>query len=85
MEHTNKYNESKIKKNCTLPLTGQKVVHRLITDLAVFDFTSEGMILKEIQEGVTLDEVIEKTEASFTISTHLMNDKNDRQKAPSLV
>jgi 3-oxoacid CoA-transferase subunit B len=71
MEHTNKYNESKIKKSCTLPLTGQKVVQRLITDLAVFDFTPEGMILMETQEGVTVNEVIEKTEASFTISRDL--------------
>ena len=38
MEHTNKYGESKVKKDCTLPLTGKQVVHRLITDLAVFDF-----------------------------------------------
>jgi 3-oxoacid CoA-transferase subunit B len=80
MEHTNKYNESKIKKSCSLPLTGQKVVNRLITDLAVFDFTPEGMILVETQEGVSLDEVIEKTEASFTISTNLTCGKGDRQK-----
>jgi len=82
MEHINKYNESKIKKSCTLPLTGQKVVHRLITDLAVFDFTPEGMILVETQEGVSLDEVIEKTEASFSISANLTCGKGDRQKAP---
>ncbi|QIZ07742.1 CoA transferase subunit B [Priestia megaterium] len=77
MEHTNKYNESKIKKSCTLPLTGQKVVHRLITDLAVFDFTAEGMILLEIQDGVTIEEIIEKTEASFTISPNLIYGKGD--------
>ncbi|MBT2737295.1 3-oxoacid CoA-transferase subunit B [Neobacillus sp. C211] len=82
MEHTNKYNESKIKKSCSLPLTGQKVVNRLITDLAVFDFTPEGMILVETQDGVSLDEVIEKTEASFTISANLTCGKGDRQKAP---
>jgi 3-oxoacid CoA-transferase subunit B len=83
MEHTNKYNESKIKKSCSLPLTGQKVVNRLITDLAVFDFTPEGMILVETQDGVSLDEVIEKTEASFTISVNLTCGKGDRQKAPT--
>ncbi|MFD0828040.1 3-oxoacid CoA-transferase subunit B [Neobacillus sp. M.A.Huq-85] len=81
MEHTNKYNESKIKKQCTLPLTGQGVVHRLITDLAVFDFTSEGMVLMEIQEGVTLDEVKGKTEASFTVSSHLTYGGGERQKS----
>ena len=68
MEHVNKHGESKVKKACSLPLTGQQVVHRLITDLAVFDFTSEGMILVETQEGVSVEEVKEKTEASFTVS-----------------
>ena len=41
MEHVNKHGESKIKKECTLPLTGQQVVHRLITDLAVFEGNRE--------------------------------------------
>lgn len=68
MEHVNKHGESKVKKECTLPLTGKGVVHRLITDLAVFDFTSEGMMLIETQEGVTVEEVIEKTEASFKVA-----------------
>lgn len=71
MEHVNKHGESKVKKDCSLPLTGQRVVHRLITDLAVFDFTSEGMILVETQEGVSVEEVKEKTEASFTVSPEL--------------
>ncbi|MCG7333938.1 CoA transferase subunit B [Sporosarcina sp. ACRSM] len=72
MEHVNKHGESKIKKACTLPLTGQGVVHRLITDLAVFDFTEEGMVLVETMEGVTVDEVREKTEADFTVSQELV-------------
>ncbi|MEK4387094.1 3-oxoacid CoA-transferase subunit B [Solibacillus sp. FSL R5-0449] len=65
MEHTNKYGESKVKKECSLPLTGRSVVHRLITDLAVFDFKDDQMTLVGLQEGVTVEEVIEKTEASF--------------------
>ena len=65
MEHTNKYGESKVKATCTLPLTGCGVVHRLITDLAVFDFEDGEMALVELQAGVTFEEVIEKTEASF--------------------
>ncbi|MEH7306475.1 3-oxoacid CoA-transferase subunit B [Neobacillus drentensis] len=72
MEHVNKYGESKIKKECTLPLTGKGVVHRLVTDLAVFDFTPEGMVLVETQEGVTREEVKGKTEASYTISPELL-------------
>ncbi|MGE7602405.1 3-oxoacid CoA-transferase subunit B [Peribacillus sp. NPDC097675] len=68
MEHVNKHGESKIKRACTLPLTGQQVVHRLITDLAVFDFTPEGMVLIETQGDVSVEEVQEKTEAQFTVS-----------------
>ncbi|MBG9456829.1 succinyl-CoA:3-ketoacid-CoA transferase [Lysinibacillus sphaericus] len=68
MEHVNKNGESKIKKRCELPLTGKGVVHRLITDLAVFDFTDEGMQLIELAEGVTLEEVKEKTTASFSVA-----------------
>ena len=71
MEHVNKHGESKVKKACSLPLTGQQVVHRLITDLAVFDFTSEGMVLMETQEGVSVEEVTEKTEAAFSVSPGL--------------
>ncbi len=67
MEHTNKYGESKVKKACSLPLTGQGVVNRLITDLAVFDFADGEMHLVELQEGVSLEEVQEKTEASFSV------------------
>lgn len=68
MEHVNKNGESKIKKRCELPLTGKGVVHRLITDLAVFDFTDEGMQLIELAEGVALEEVKEKTVASFSVA-----------------
>lgn len=68
MEHTNKYKESKVKKACTLPLTGQCVVDRLITDLAVFDFIDGKMHLVELQEGVSLEEVQEKTEANFSVT-----------------
>jgi 3-oxoacid CoA-transferase subunit B len=67
MEHVSKYGESKIKNKCTLPLTGKAVVHRLITELAVFDFKDGAMQLIELQDGVTLEEVREKTEASFTV------------------
>ncbi len=72
MEHVNKYGESKIKRECTLPLTGKGVIHRLITDLAVFDFTDEGMVLVEVLDGATLDEVKEKTEAPFKVAAELV-------------
>ena len=67
MEHVNRAGESKVKRECTLPLTGARVVHRLITDLAVFDFDpDEGMTLTELQEGVTLDQVRQHTEAHYS-------------------
>ncbi|MCP1143180.1 3-oxoacid CoA-transferase subunit B [Lysinibacillus endophyticus] len=72
MEHVSKHGESKVKKSCTLPLTGKGVVHRLITDLAVFDFTDEGMKLVELADGVTIEEVTKKTEASFNIESSVL-------------
>lgn len=73
MEHVSKYGESKIKKECTLPLTGKQVVHRLITDLAVFDFTDQGMMLVETAAGVSVEEIREKTEADFVVTENLKN------------
>ncbi|MGT0107783.1 3-oxoacid CoA-transferase subunit B [Helicobacter pylori] len=67
MEHCNKYGESKVKKECSLPLTGKGVVHQLITDLAVFEFSNNAIKLVELQEGVSLDQVKEKTEAEFEV------------------
>jgi 3-oxoacid CoA-transferase subunit B len=71
MEHVNKQGESKVKKSCSLPLTGKSVVNRLITDLAVFDFTDTGMVLVELQPGTTLAEVKIKTEAEFSWNPEL--------------
>ncbi|MCE3037147.1 3-oxoacid CoA-transferase subunit B [Helicobacter sp. faydin-H20] len=68
MEHCNKHGESKVKKTCDLPLTGKGVVHRLITDLAVFDFENGKMKLIELQNGVSLEKVKEATEAEFDIA-----------------
>jgi 3-oxoacid CoA-transferase subunit B len=75
MEHVNKQGESKVKPKCDLPLTGKNVVNRLITDLAVFDFNEQGMILIELQKGVSIKEVQEKTEAQFTVSPQLMSNQ----------
>ena len=71
MDHVSKHGESKVKQACTLPLTGKAVVNRLITDLAVFDFTEEGMVLIEVMPGITLEEIRGKTEATFTVAPHL--------------
>lgn len=72
MEHVNKHGESKVKEQCTLPLTGKGVVHRLITELAVFDFTEQGMVLIEVQDGSSVKEIQEKTEATFTVAPNLL-------------
>jgi 3-oxoacid CoA-transferase B subunit len=67
MEHCEKSGESKFKPACTLPLTGKGVVDLLVTDLAVFEIDRKGggARLVELADGVTLDELRAKTEASF--------------------
>ncbi|WCL53662.1 CoA transferase subunit B [Gimibacter soli] len=65
MDHTNKAGESKLLKTCTLPLTGTAVVDRIITGLGVFDVVKGGLKVVELADGVTLDEVKAKTEATL--------------------
>src|SRR6185369_2242671 len=69
MEHSNKEGESKVLKACKLPLTGKKVVHRIITDLCVMDVAADGLHLLEVAPGVTVDEVKQKTEGKLHVPT----------------
>ena len=61
MEHTTKDGQHKILDRCTLPLTGAGVVHRVFTELGVFDIQDGRVIADELAEGVTQDEVLAKT------------------------
>ncbi|GAA4486032.1 CoA transferase subunit B [Rhodococcus olei] len=63
MEHCDRSGNSKIVPACTLPLTGQRVVHRIITDLAVIDVTDSGLVLRECAPGVSVDHVRTATDA----------------------
>jgi 3-oxoacid CoA-transferase subunit B len=65
MDHTNKHGKSKLLKKCTLPLTGKKVVNRIITNLGVLDVVEGGLKIVEIAEGVTEDEIRAATEANI--------------------
>jgi 3-oxoacid CoA-transferase subunit B len=67
MDHAAKNGAPKILKECALPLTGRKVVHRIITDMAVIDVTPEGLILRELAPGVSARDVQGKTEPSLLI------------------
>ena len=65
MDHANKAGESKLLKKCSLPLTGQGVVDRIITNLGVFDVVEGGLKVVELAPEVTMEEVRSKTEATI--------------------
>jgi 3-oxoacid CoA-transferase subunit B len=67
MMHVNKAGESKVLKNCTLPLTGVGCVKKIVTELAVMDVTSRGFKLLERAPGVTVEEIIKATEGTLIV------------------
>ena len=67
MDHCAKDGSAKIKKECELPLTGKAVVNKIITERAMIEVTEQGLELKEVFEGYTVQEVIDATEATLII------------------
>ena len=71
MEHTNRDGDKKILKKCTLPLTGVKVVHTIVTEMAYMNVTPAGLVLEEIAPGLTADDVQNATEPKLILSPTL--------------
>ncbi|PKP16232.1 MAG: succinyl-CoA--3-ketoacid-CoA transferase, partial [Bacteroidetes bacterium HGW-Bacteroidetes-23] len=67
MMHVNKAGESKVLKNCTLPLTGVGCVKKIVTELAVMDVTSKGFKLLERAPGVSVEEIMKATEGTLIV------------------
>jgi 3-oxoacid CoA-transferase subunit B len=71
MDHFAKDGTPKILRECSLPLTGRRVVSRIITDLSVIDVTPEGLLLVEVAPGVSARDVQERTEPTLRVSPKL--------------
>ena len=71
MNHVNRQGESKVKKQCDLPLTAQACVKLIITEMAVMEVTDQGLLLKEIMLPYTVEDVVRHTEAALIIPEHI--------------
>ena len=71
MEHTTKDLQPKILKKCTLPLTGVKVVNTIVTEIALIQVTSAGLVLEEIAPGLTVDDVQRVTQPKLVVDPNL--------------
>ena len=71
MTHTNRKGQSKLLRNCSLPITGVECVKKVVTDLAVIQITKKGFKLLERAPGVSVEEIISKTEANLIVSNEI--------------
>ncbi|KML46136.1 CoA transferase subunit B [Cytobacillus firmus] len=74
MDHTNKNGDSKILKECSLPLTGKNVVDRIITERAVIDVTESGLKLVEVAKGFTIEDIINSTEPQLQVDENVVTE-----------
>lgn len=74
MDHVNKDGAPKIVNECSLPLTGKGVVNRIITDRAVLDVTKEGLVVREIANGFTLEDIKNSTEPDIIVPASIRYD-----------
>ncbi|MGI5459663.1 CoA transferase subunit B [Streptomyces sp. CA-249302] len=72
MTHNAKDGSAKILAECALPLTGKACVNRVITDLGVIDVTPDGLVLTEVAPGVSVEDVIARTDAKLTVAEELL-------------
>jgi 3-oxoacid CoA-transferase subunit B len=71
MQHVNKAGESKLLKQCSLPITGLGCVKKIVTELGLFDVTERGFELRELAPGVSIEEVKEKTEGKLIVEGNI--------------
>lgn len=68
MQHTDKEGQSKLRKKCTLPLTGVKCIKKIVSDYGVIDVTENGFVLREYAPDMTAEAVVKATEGQMTIA-----------------
>jgi 3-oxoacid CoA-transferase subunit B len=71
MEHTTKEGQARVLKSCNMPLTGTRVVDRIVTEMAVIDVTQDGLVLRETAPGLTAADVQRATEAKLRVAEDL--------------